>query len=109
MTTIGSFKSWMLISRVCRVAKRLPWPPKATLLGRANRRGRQVGRVLATRYGEVDVDQFFEGRTKRSEAFAPLVQIAEDILDLSDAKRIRTLLRVDAGGGSLFDVNWALT
>lgn len=73
-----------------------------------NRRGRQLGRVLATHYQEVVVDQLFEGRAKLTEAFVPLMQAAEDILGLDQAKRTRTLLRVDAGGGSLDDVNWAL-
>jgi hypothetical protein len=81
---------------------------KGYFAGARNRRGRQLGRVLATRYGEVVVDQLFEGRTKLAEAFVPLVQAAEQTLDLDEAKRARTLLRVDAGGGSLNDVNWAL-
>lgn len=81
---------------------------KGSFAGARNRRGRQLGRVLATRYGEVVVDQLFEGRTKLAEAFVPLVQAAEDTLDLNEVRRTRTLLRVDAGGGSLSDVNWAL-
>src|SRR5258708_2060579 len=81
---------------------------KGYFAGARNRRGRQLGRVLATRYGEVIVDQLFEGRTKLAEAFVPLVQAASQTLELDEAKRARTLLRVDAGGGSLGDVNWAL-
>lgn len=81
---------------------------KGYFAGARNRRGRQLGRVLATRYGEVVVDQLFEGRTKLAEAFVPLVQAAEQTLGLDEAKRTRVLLRVDAGGGSLDDVNWAL-
>jgi hypothetical protein len=77
---------------------------KGYFAGARNRRGRQLGRVLATRYGEVVVDQLFEGRTKLAEAFQPLVQAAEQTLGLDEAKRVRTLLRVDAGGGSLADV-----
>ena len=42
-------------------------------------------------------------------AFQPLIQAAEQILGLDAAKQSRTLLRVDAGGGSLDDVNWALS
>ena len=49
------------------------------------------------------------GKTKLAEAFVPLVQAAEQTLELSERKRARTLLRVDAGGGSLGDVNWALS
>lgn len=92
----------------------IPCGPKAALATKGyfahqhNRRGRQLGRVLATRYDEVVVDRLFEGRTKLAEAFVPLVQAAERTLELSEAKRARTLLRVDAGGGSLEDVNWAL-
>jgi hypothetical protein len=81
---------------------------KGYFAGARNRRGRQLGRVLATRYGEVVVDQLFAGRTKLAEAFVPLMQAAEETLELNEAKRARTLLRVDAGGGSLEDVNWAL-
>lgn len=64
-----------------------------------NRRGRQMGRILATGYAEVVGDRLFEGRTKLSEALVPLVQAAEKTLELSEAKRARTVLRVDAGGG----------
>ncbi len=93
----------------------MPCGPKAALATKGyfahqhNRRGRQMGRVLATRYDEVVVDRLFEGRTKLAEAFVPLVQAAERTLELSAAKRARTLLRVDAGGGSLEDVNWAVS
>jgi hypothetical protein len=93
----------------------LPCGPKAALATKGyfahqhNRRGRQLGRVLASRYDEVVVDRLFEGRAKLAEAFVPLVQAAERTLELSAAKRARTLLRVDAGGGSLDDVNWALS
>ena len=74
-----------------------------------NRRGRQLGRVLATRYGEVVVDRLFDGRTQLAVAFQPLVLAAEQTLGLDEVKRSRTLLRVDSGGGSLEDVNWALS
>jgi hypothetical protein len=82
---------------------------KGYFAGARNRRGRQLGRVVATHYGEVVVDRLFEGRTGLATAFQPLVQAAEHTLVLDAAKRARTLLRVDAGGGSLEDVNWALT
>lgn len=82
---------------------------KGYFAGARNRRGRQLGRVLATRYGEVVVDRLFEGRTSLARAFQPLIQAAEQTLALDAVKRSRTLLRVDAGGGSLDDVNWALS
>lgn len=67
-----------------------------------------MGRVLATCYGEVVTDRLFEGKAQLTEAFQPLVLATERTLGLDEAKRSRTLLRVDAGGGSLQDVNWAL-
>jgi hypothetical protein len=73
-----------------------------------NRRGRQLGRVLASRYQESVVDQLFDGKTQLATALQPLVIAAEGVLDLGAAKRVRTLLRVDAGGGSVDDINWLL-
>jgi hypothetical protein len=75
-----------------------------------NRRGRQLGRVVASRYEEVVVDRVFAGTTQLAAALQPLMQAAERTLALAQdaARRARTILRVDAGGGSLADVNWAL-
>lgn len=92
------------------------WPcgPKAALATKGyfararNRRGRQLGRVLATRYDEVVVDQLYSGTTQLSTALQPLVTAAAQTLRLTAAKRARTIVRVDAGGGSLDDVNWLL-
>src|SRR5215210_5414809 len=92
----------------------LPCGPKAacattgSFAKQRNRRGRQLGRVVASRYDEVVVDRLFAGTTQLSAALPPLVLAAERTLALDEAKRARTILRVDAGGGSLADVNWAL-
>jgi hypothetical protein len=72
------------------------------------RQGRQLGRVLATRYHEVVVDQLFSGRTQLNTALLPLLLAAERTLELDEARRQRTLVRVDAGGGSVADLNWVL-
>ena len=73
-----------------------------------NRRGRQLGRVLATIYQEVVVDRLFDGKTQLTRALQPLVLAAEATLQLDEDKRRRTIVRLDAGGGSLDDVNWLL-
>ena len=73
-----------------------------------NRRGRQLGRVVASRYGEVVVDRIYAGTTQLAAALQPLVAAAERALDLDQGRRERTVLRADAGGGSQADVNWAL-
>ena len=73
-----------------------------------NRRGRQLGRVLASRYGEVVADRLFDGKTQLVTALQPLVEAAEQTLELDEPRRVRTILRVDAGGGTLAQVNWVL-
>ncbi len=92
----------------------LPCGPKAAFATtgyfatQRNRRGRQLGRVLASRYGEIVVDRLFEGKTQLTRALQPLILAAEATLQLDEDKRYRTIVRVDAGGGSLADVNWLL-
>jgi hypothetical protein len=73
-----------------------------------NRRGRQLGRVMATRYREIVVDRRFDGKTQLNTALLPLVVSAETTLDLDAAKREHTLIRIDAGAGSISDINGLL-
>jgi Transposase DDE domain group 1 len=73
------------------------------------RRGRQLGRVLASNYHEIVVDQLFNGTTYLRSALRPLIEAAEQILDLDQSKRARTIVRVDAGGGSVGEINWLLS
>jgi hypothetical protein len=73
-----------------------------------NRRGRQLGRVLASRYAEVVSDQLFEGSKSLVKALQPLVEAAEQVLELGADKRARTIVRLDSGGGSIDDINWLL-
>jgi hypothetical protein len=92
----------------------MPCGPKAAFATKGsfahqrNRRGRQMGRVLATSYGEIVVDRLFGGTTQLRKALRPLVQAAEHTLALDEAKRPRTLWRLDAGGGSVAEINWLL-
>ncbi len=92
----------------------LPCGPKAAFATKGyfakqrNRRGRQLGRVLASRYGEVVVDRLFDGKTQLTRALQPLVLAAEETLQLDEDKRRQTIVRVDAGGGSLDEINWLL-
>jgi len=92
----------------------LPCGPKAafatrgSFAGHYHRRGRQVGRVLATAYEEVVVDRLFAGNVQLSKALQPLVEAAEATLHLDETKRARTIMRVDAGAGTGDDLNWLL-
>lgn len=73
-----------------------------------NRRGRQLARVVASWYDEVVVDQLYAGTVQLTKALQSLILAAEDVLELDEAKRRRTIWRIDAGGGSDDDVNWVL-
>jgi len=68
-----------------------------------------LGRVVASRYPEVVLDRLFAGKTQLTRALQPLLLAAERTLHLDEDKRSRTMVRVDAGGGSLDDVNWRLS
>src|SRR5215213_4857279 len=73
------------------------------------RYGRQLGRVVATDYEEIVVDRLYAGNTHLYHALRQLVALAEETLDLNDYRRSRTILRIDAGGSSLDNVNWLLS
>jgi hypothetical protein len=101
-------KCWMWIGVACPVALKGLLPGIGYLAKQRNRRGRQLGRVLATRSEEIVVDRLFDGKTQLTKARPPLMEAAEMTLELDQAKRARTMVRVDAGGGSLGDLNWLL-
>ena len=72
------------------------------------RHGRQLGRVIAAEYEEVVVDKLYNGNIQLLTAQRSLARAAAEALDLDEAKRKRTIIRVDAGGGSVDEVNWLL-
>ncbi len=88
--------------------KKAAFATKGYFAKQRNRRGRQLGRVLATWYEEVVVDRIYDGKTQLPKAFQELILAAEEVLDLDETKRRRTILRMDGHGGSQGDVNWAL-
>jgi hypothetical protein len=55
------------------------------------------------------VDQVFAGNVQLIKALQPLVEAAEATLKLDAHKRARTIIRVDAGAGTLDDINWLLS
>ena len=73
----------------------LPCGPKAAFAtkgyfaGQYHRRGRRVGRVLATQYEEMVVDRLFAGNVQLIKALQPLVQAAETTLHLDEDEIIR--------------------
>jgi hypothetical protein len=81
---------------------------KGYLSGYGVRRGRQMGRVMACAYDEVVADRLYPGNLQLHDTLPHLVEALEQTLELDEAKRRRTVLRIDAGGGSMNGVNWLL-
>jgi len=73
-----------------------------------NRRGRQLGRVLATWYEEIIVDRLYNGKRQLDSSLQELVLTAEEMLALDETKRSRTIVRVDGGGGDDANIDWVL-
>jgi hypothetical protein len=74
-----------------------------------NKRGRQLGRVYATRYDEIVSERLYNGKTQLNRSLGELVIDAETVLNLNATRRKRTILRLDGGGGNDADINWLLT
>jgi len=71
-----------------------------------NRRGWQEGYVLVSWYEEMVVIRVFAGTVQLHSALQPLVTAAEG--EQEAVQQRHTILRIDAGGGSVADLNWAL-
>jgi hypothetical protein len=82
---------------------------KGYFANQPHRYGRQMARVIATHYEEIVSDCVLPGNVQLNKVLRPLMEETELTLDLDCHKRRRTVLRIDAGGGSLNDVNWLLT
>lgn len=82
---------------------------KGYFSGQRNRRGRQLGRVLATRYDEIVFEKLYPGTVQLEQNLQELLLGAEEVLDLSPERRQRTIVRVDGGGGRDADINWLLS
>src|SRR5512136_1781524 len=78
---------------------------KGYFAGRKSCRGRQLGRVVAAAYDELIVDRLYAGKHQLERSLPQLVEMAESALNFSENQRARTVLRVDAGGGSETNIN----
>jgi hypothetical protein len=70
--------------------------------------GRQLGRVTAAPYNEIVADRLFPGNVVLESVLTELVIAAERALVLSPERRARTLIRMDAGGGGVPEIDWLL-
>lgn len=88
--------------------KKATFASKGYFAKQRNRRGRQEAYVIGTWYEEIVVERLFDGKTQLNKALRPMLEATEKALDLDEHKRKRTILRIDSGGGSVEDINWAL-
>jgi hypothetical protein len=104
-------QAWLIVEvdmtgRPC--GRKAEFASKGYFAKQRNRRGRQEGYVVASQYGEVVVKRIYDGTTQLNTALQPLMQAAQQALAWTPEQRARIILRVDSGGGSVKDVNWAL-
>jgi len=88
--------------------KKAKFASKGYFAKQRNRRGRQEGYVLGTWYEEIIVERLFAGKIQLNTALQPMLEAAEQVLELDEGKRQRTIVRIDSGGGSLGEINWLL-
>jgi hypothetical protein len=69
-------------------------------------RGRQLGRVTASRYDEIVYQKLYPGKVQLENSLQELVSQAEQVLELTPGQRAKTVIRVDGGGGRDADINW---
>ncbi len=81
---------------------------KGYFSGKRGCRGRQLGRVYATLYDEIVVEQLYSGKVQLERSLQALVTAGEEVLNLKESRRQRTIVRVDGGGGRDADINWLL-
>jgi hypothetical protein len=102
-------KSWQLLDidmTGMPCSKRAELSAKGYFSTKGIRYGRQLGRVVATHYQEIVTDRLYPGNVQLSKSLRQIVALAEETLDLNEYRRSRTILRIDAGGGALDEVNW---
>ena len=81
---------------------------KGYFSGTRNGHGRQLGRVMASQYDEIVCEQLQDGKVQLEKCLIGLMEMAENVLDLNEDRRKHTILRVDGGGGTDGNINWAL-
>ena len=81
---------------------------KGYFSGHENRRGRQLGRVNASRYAEIVCEKLYPGNVQLERNLPELVEMAENTLNLDEGRRKRTVIRMDAGGGTDANLNFLL-
>jgi len=81
---------------------------KGYFSGGKKRRGRQLGRVIATWYDEIVTERLYAGNKQLHASLRELVTNSEQALTLYRSGRQRTLLRVDGGGGETDQIDWEL-
>ena len=82
---------------------------KGYFSGHENRRGRQLGRVIASLYDEIVCEKLYSGTQQLDTNLPELIEMAEKVLGLDQNRRKRTILRVDAGGGTDANINFYLS
>lgn len=77
---------------------------KGYFVKKKGKRGRQLGRVTS-QYKEIIYEQLYPGRKQLEKSLHDLVANSAELLQLTSAQRKRTVIRIDAGGGTESNIN----
>lgn len=91
-----------------RASKRAEGSTKGYFSGKRNATGRQLVRVSAPGYGELIFEKLYPGNTTSCEVLKETMGEVESLLELDEAKRRRTLIRIDGGFGTDENLNWLI-
>jgi hypothetical protein len=83
--------------------------PRGYFTAGTNLHGRQEGRGYASLYEERVCVRLFTGHTNPAPAVQPLLREAQEALGLTPKQRARTIVRLDAGGGTVEESNALLS
>ncbi len=72
-------------------------------------RGRQLGRVVASQYGELIEQRLYSGKRQLERSFLELIDATQNVLPLREKMAVKTVFRADAGAGTDSNINEILS
>jgi hypothetical protein len=91
-----------------RTGRRAAQATTGYFVGQRGVYGRQHARALAAAYDEVIVERLYSGRTSLAAALRPVVEDVESVIPLTPRQRAAVVIRMDAAGGRMDDIDWLL-
>lgn len=91
-----------------RTGRRAAQASTGYFVGQRGVYGRQHGRALAAPYDEVIVERLYTGNTHLAQVMRHVLEDVESIVPLTPRQRPSVVVRMDAAGGRIDDIDWLL-